>query len=543
MAEPRLQDVRMPDGTIIKNVPEGTTQEELQQRLNEHYKDTGPNIKLGIDSLASSVKEVAKDFGPLSQAAVGSKALWDHLALRAKQAAGQEFTQDDIATIRANRALWQESPYAVGGALVSGIPAVGAITRPAMNFAMARIGAALPSWLAPTVPAAVGGGMAAAASEPVLPGESLEKNIDQGMILGGLGDATFRLGARAIQPITQSAPVKRLLEKGIIPTIGQAAGGILRDIEEKAQSLPGVGYFIGGAKERARTELNRAALQMGMPPGTKATDVGQAGIENAKTALGKAYDDLYANTQVGRDQQLVQELADAVSKPLVPLSRDYKRAYDKTIQSAVLDRLPQGQQFATGEIKKQIEGELSKKIRELGPVPSGQDAALKVALEEARDAVRRLANRGAGVDLAERAAIDRAYANMKDVETAAKSAMAKGGVATPYQLMRGAKPGTPLHELASSGQEVMGSTVPDSGTAGRALMANVLFGTPTMIGTAGAPYVGALAGSPMLYSRAGQRYMLGDLLPWELQGVLSSALRNASPSGAVGGGILSATRP
>ncbi len=38
-------DVRMPDGTVIKNVPEGTTQEDLQAQLNAHKFNTGSKVE------------------------------------------------------------------------------------------------------------------------------------------------------------------------------------------------------------------------------------------------------------------------------------------------------------------------------------------------------------------------------------------------------------------------------------------------------------------------------------------------------------------
>lgn len=495
-----------------------------------------PQYQIGAAGLPQAVRQIAGDFSPLTHEAVGGKAALDLMAMRLKQMLGWKLTPEQETETAANRALMEASGPARAGNAVVGAGLTMPLAGPAYSLGAKAASTVLPAFLAKSAGAGLAGATASAVSSPLNEGETTIGRMKEGGIMGVLSDALFRGGARVIQPITQSEPVKRLLEKNIVPTMGQAQGGMLRDIEEKMQSLPLVGRFIGGAKERAQEEVNRAGLQMAMPPGTKATDVGNAGVENAKTALGQAYDKLYAGTQVGRDLQLTQELRAAIDKPVIPLSRDYQNAYRKIINSSVLDRLKPGEQFPTGEVKQQIEGDLGKAIRELGPMPSGQDNALKTALVEARDAVRRLANRSAGIDLAERAALDRGYANMKNMEDAATKAAARSGVATPYQILKSSPKGTALNNLATDAQGVMGSTVPNSGTADRAMLANLLFGKPAMIATAGAPYLGALATTPLLYTRAGQRYMLGDL---PLQGVLSQGMRNLSPYAAAGGGVLS----
>jgi hypothetical protein len=504
-----------------------------------------PQYKIGVEGLSQATEDVAGDFHPMMQMAMGSRGAAEKLGIRFKQLFNRDMqkpgdkyqlTPEDQAKLGFYEGLNKASAPAVAGDIITGAGLTMPLGGPAYSLGSKAASSVLPAWLAKSAGAGLSGATTGMVSSPLKEGETDTDRLKEGGLFGVLGDAVFRGGARVIRPIMQSDPVKRLLEKNIVPTMGQAQGGVLRDIEEKAQSLPLVGRFIGGAKDRARDELNRAGLQMAMPPGAKATDVGNAGVENAKVALGQAYDDLYQGTRIGRDSQLVQELEAAVRKPVIPLSQAYKKAYKKIIDTEVLDRLPAVEaDFPTAEVKKQIEAGLGKAIRELGPMPSGQDNALKTALMEARDAVRRLANRGAGIDLAERATLDRGYANMKNMEDAARKAAAKGGVATPYQILRSSPKGTPLNKMAEDAQGVMGSTVPNSGTADRALMANLLFGTPTMIGTAGAPYLAALAASPFLYSRAGQRYMLGNL---PLQGVLSENMRALAPYAAAGGGVL-----
>src|SRR5688572_24870363 len=51
MAGSRLMDVRMPDGTVVRNVPEGTTQEELMSLLSGGRQQGGNNLLDTLDSL------------------------------------------------------------------------------------------------------------------------------------------------------------------------------------------------------------------------------------------------------------------------------------------------------------------------------------------------------------------------------------------------------------------------------------------------------------------------------------------------------------
>jgi hypothetical protein len=176
-------------------------------------------------------------------------------------------------------------------------------------------------------------------------------------------------------------------------------------------------------------------------------------------------------------------------------------------------------------------------------MPSGQDNALRIALEEARKSVRNLANRTAGVDQARRASLDRGYANMKDMETAAGRSEANGGVPTPLQIINSAKEGSRLEGLGRDAQEVLGNRVPNSGTTDRLLMSLLLGGAGAAASHEQVPYLSsidpkfwlALGASPLLYSRAGSRYMAGDLIPG--QPALAGALRQMAPYAARAGAL------
>lgn len=510
---------------------------ELVEPAAGKYELVDQPAKIGVEGLPDAVKAVAGDFHPLTQMGVGAKALWDMAAMKLKQGAGLDLSPEQQNEIRANRALLEESNPALAGALTSGIGA-GALAAPVANFAAARIAPALPRILQPAATAAVGGMTLNAATNPSLPGESSESNIQAGGVGGALADTLLRGGSRLVQPIVQSPAVQRLLQNNVVPTPGQAAGGVLNRLEEKVMSWPFVGDIIAASRNRARNELGTAGINLQMPKGSEVTQPGNAGIEQAKTNLSQGYNNLYGNTTIGRDERLVQDLDAAVNKPTIPLSDQYKAAYDRIIKAQVLDRLKPGETFPTGEVKKQIESSLGEEIRKLGPNPTGQHGDLKVALEAARTAVRDLANRGAGVDQGARTTLDRGWANMKDMETAASRSESNAGVPTPLQIIQAAKERSKLEQLGRSAQEVMGNRVPNSGTTDRALMAMLLGGlgagasktetyqqTP-FLNELGPAFWLALGTSPLAYSRVGSRYMVGDNA---IQPALSQVMRQTAP--------------
>jgi hypothetical protein len=504
----------------------------------------GPNkpFNIGVGGLPQAVADVAGDFHPLTQMAVGGKALWDMAAIKLKQGVGMNLSPEEQTTISANRALLENSNPALAGAMATGVGA-GALASPYAGFAASRLGQALPGVLQPAVPAAVTGMVLNAATNPTLPGEASDKAVNQGGVAAVAADTLLRGAGRVVQPITQSPAVQSLLQRNVVPTMGQAAGGIANRVEEKLSSVPFVGDIINSAKNRARNELGVAGINEGMPPNLRVSQPGTPGVEQAKNNLSDAYKNLYGNTRIGADTQLTQDLNAAVNRPTLPLSDDYRKVFDRIVKSEITDRLTPGATFPTGEVKSQIEASLGQKIRDLGPMPSGQDLALKQALEEARNAVRSLANRGAGVDQAQRAAIDRGWANMKDMKTASDRSQANGGVPTPLQIINAAKEGSRLETLGRNAQEVMGNKVPNSGTTDRLLMSMILGAGGAAASHEGVPYAStigpaywlALGASPLLYSRAGSRYMTGDLVPG--QPALADALRQMAPYAARAGAL------
>ena len=159
------------------------------------------------------------------------------------------------------------------------------------------------------------GGAASAAMNPVTQEGDFASNKMQQVGIGAAGGAlvpalTAGIG-RIVSPAASRNPELQLLQReGVRPTIGQALGGRWNATEEKLQSLPLMGDMISKARNNAREDFNRAALnRVTAPIGTKASETGQAGVQQAGDMVSNAY--TQAKNQLGNfrlDRQGVGEL-------------------------------------------------------------------------------------------------------------------------------------------------------------------------------------------------------------------------------------------
>lgn len=440
--------------------------------------------------------------------------------------------QAAIDEARARDASLSATPEGMAGEIAGNL-AVTAIPGAGLQGAATRAaGAVLPAAIAPTVGAAITGGAVTAATTPVATGESRAEKAGYGAAGAAAGDLAARGLARVAQPITQSPAVKRLLGEGVVPTPGQAAGGPVAQAEEKLQSVFGVGDIVKHGRVRAGEEFNKAALNRSVPAGDKVTEAGAAGLEQAKTFLSNAYDKVFAGKTVTVDPSLAQMVGVAKSVPALPLSAEGEKTFDAVLKKSLWDRLPQGS-VPADKMKAEIIADLGTAARDLRSSSVASERAVGEAIGAARDAAQQwlaqAVSKGNPQTAAQIANIDKAYANRIAVGKAVERAKANGGVFTPNQLQTAAKTGA-LRPLANDAQEVLGSRVPNSGTIDRGTLAMLLGG-----GAAGAneyfggpSYLTALAAAPVIYSRPGSRYMVGDLVPG--QGALAELLRKLGPA-------------
>lgn len=382
----------------------------------------------------------------------------------------------------------------------------GGVTGALASSTLLGKGVQAASAASPIARALLGSGARGALSADVLYGAGLgagESNDDRitGALTGGVSSIAGNLvgtgAARALgstlKGVTDPA-VQYLTERGIPLSMGQTLGnrGIVGKTINRLESLPVVGDIIGARRGEGIREFNLAAINDALAPVKKQVrgDAGQAAVGEAQDAVSQAYKDALSGVSVSADQQFMSELAGAMTRGrAVPV---------------------QGEQF--GHLMDTRFAPL------FGPGVTLDGDAAQAAFQAVRGAKAQFGNEGAmgGLVADELGAIDAsiasllarqapqtaeglanansAFAQLQPINAASTTAVNGGvgsGIFTPAQLNRAVATNTKSYggkaaaarganqtDLMTYGQEMLPSTVPDSGTAGR--IASLLL--PTALG-------------------------------------------------------------
>lgn len=563
---------QMPDGRVARfEVPDGTTPEQAQSMMagyfappSESQAPSAPDpskapsvaekIGMGIADPIHGGAQLLTHVLPEGVVDAGNKFnnwLADKTGLVAKLpernlsslVTGQKSGVDALvakreADYQAKRAAAGETGFdgwRTGGNFVSGfaVPTAGATT------AMGR-------FVAGAVNGAVGGGLA-----PVSSGDFWSQKSEQvlgGAAQGGAIPGVLGGASRAISPKASTNPaVAKLRSEGITPTAGQILGGAAARTEEKLSSLPLVGDAIINAKTRAAGQLNRAVANRALSPvGVKLPEgmAGRDAVEFVGDTLGKKYDELLPGLTVKADREFADSIASLTGMVRNgSMDPKYANAFDRYMRTNVLNKF-KGQNTLTGQTAKDIESDLGQTIARYSKSQDPDAQLYADALKEVQSNLRGLVSRSNPQASKELKAINTGYANFKRMERAAAGVGAEDGVFSPAQLQTAVKAldrskdkrafsrgAALMQDLSDPAKAVLGSKVPNSGTADRSFMA---------LATLLDPKAAAMAlTAPVLYSQPGQRALAG-LLASRPQGAQAAAdaLRQASPRlGLLGGQV------
>jgi len=508
-----------------------------------------PEMVVGADGLQAAVKQTVQESGPLTNAAVGFKSSIDDAAMRLKQLFST-LTDEDKQAIQSNRTLRDTSIAGLLGSIggdvaMTAVPGAGVI-QGASNAVKAA--PAVVRALAPTVASAAVGAGTAAAMQPVLDGESGARNAAMGAVGGALGDIAPRVASRVVQPLAQSAPVKKLLSEGIVPTPGGAAGAdsFLGRVEQKLQSVPIIGDLVKRGRDRATEELNVAAINRALPKTAKGqiTASGRESITEAHRIVSEGYDDVLSRITVKPDMPFMRQVISVTKDPELSLPPAQQQRLVEIVRSNVLARMKNGE--LSGESAKKVESILGSLGTRYSRAQDPDQLALGMALRQIQGSFRELLGRNAaGADAALLQELNKNYSSLLRVERAASYVGNEGGKFSANQLqsaVRALDPSknkrafaqgrAPMQDLSDAARQTIGGTVADSGTAGRMLTAMALGGGAAGVNEYmdGPAALSALALSPLLYSRAGSRYAVGNLPG---QQALSGTLRGLAPYAAL----------
>lgn len=447
----------------------------------------------------------------LTKAATGLKGLFADL------------TEEDIAKLRAGEAYMQKAglPATVGGLGVDIAAEVAAMTPMGKLPFLARV---------------LGAGGTAAALSP----EDRAKSGMYGAVGQGVGESVAKgLGAMFRGPV--AAPgVKEFVEAGGTPTIGQALGGGFKPLEEKATSLPFIGTHIAEAQKRGLESFNTSTLQgivdtlnkgIRTAPSQEVALPGQAAIQREVVDLGKieptaegfskvkkavsnAYDNLVSQSSGAMTPELASGLQGIkdLSKNLRP---EFRNQIDDILENSVISRFKDGQRV-DGRSLKEMLSELRTVGESYGKSSIADERRVGDAAKEAANQLKQMMEMQNPRYAEALSAADNAYRDVKRMETAMTSSVGHE-MATPaslLQALRGrnragyAEGQMPMQVSARQAQEIIGNKYPDSGSAGR-LGLNELIGA----GITGIPAgLATFFGGKAFYSPELQKLMVEQSL-------------------------------
>lgn len=377
---------------------------------------------------------------------------------------------------------------------------------------------------AATVGGATGGLFGAASADG-----GLEERAVGGLLGAAVGAPTAGLldagGQRAIQGAANRfaagpSPQRRLSRQGVDLTPGQAAGGILRRVEDGLTSVPILGDAIRGAQRRGLGTFDNVATNTAIEPiGVNLADTaGRAGVRSADDAISNAYTQALQGTNYAFDAPATAALTQ-VRRP-DRITADMRRNLNAILDST-LEPLNAGP--VTGQVWKEVDSQLASAIRaaDRGSASAPEQRILRDRLQEAREAVGGAMERANPNAYAAVRNADRASAQYRLVRKASAdvASAGRGGDASPATLNRAvvaaggerqaARGESLLQDLTDDAMAVMPSTVPDSGTPFRGLLSlGALGGGAATVGAdAGllAMGIGGLGAASTLYGPTVQR--------------------------------------
>lgn len=554
-------DVRLPNGKVIKNVPDGTSKDAIRQKaiqsglateadfgtkpdLSARRAEVAEGITLrpfGIDTGIEMPQWMTEGLAGAGRRMmqIGSLGTYD-----TPDEVGQLLDDSTAATV--GGAATDIAVMALGGAglkALSAVPKIGGL-----------LGTAGQAIQAPKSLAQAASGMAGYGA---LTSEDRVSGATAGLLGGSVGYGVPKIAGAVAKPAIQKG-AQVLRNKGIRLTPGEMLGGTTQRVEDALTSFPLLGDSIKSAKARSVAGFNRAAIDdaLGLV-GRKLDDVpaGRDAVAAADDIISSRYDEILDGMNVKMDQPLRQTISRIQS---MVDDLDYKGNRAKVFKQDILGAIEKYTDNPTDTMLGRTFKEVTRSIREKYRKWQGSNDMISSkigdAAREVHQALLDAAKRQNPKLARELSKTDAAYAAMSRVRGASESLGAADGVFTPAQLLREVKKGAKGtkkfgrgeaygQEFAEAAKGVLPSTVPDSGTFGRTatglLAAGLLYGGDEAgLVPGGTPAAAALLGGAALYTPAGQAAMRSLLSRPAGAAAVRKALERSAPyTGLLGAGV------
>ena len=523
---------------------------------SKHYSDMPRaefDKKMGVDDVSKEVASM-REGNALMRGARGAGASLQNLGYGLKGTVS-DLTPEQQRTVDVNKRFLDEDTAGFVGGLATDVASFAVPGGVALKVARALPAAMKLAKAAPLLAPLAGN----AALDAGLSAAYAPEDRGEAALAGAAGSVAGQGLARAAGRVlggvfTPSDAARRLMDRGIQPTVGQSVGGLANRTEQAIAGIP----IVGGPINRARTRTNEEVLREGARLSDRNIDLyrGNPGIvdlpknvtgdELLKVVNSNAsalYDNVLArigNIDMSNSLQGLSILARKESAAKGIKDPSLQTFIDETIAPA-LSRSG----TMDGPTWKRIDSQLGQNAETFSAGPVASDRQLGAVYKELREWWRSDLQYKVPIHLSEQLkSADAAWREAIPLERAATTARAsrRGGLPTGDELMASTKVGdrSPLDRnqrydpnemeaLAKDASEATGNTLGDSGTALR---------SAAMLGVSGAgaglagivPTAATLAASRAAtqigYLRPVQKALLGG---YGKQKAMQNALRRFSP--------------
>lgn len=359
-------------------------------------------------------------------------------------------------------------------------------------------------------------------------GETAGQRITGATIGAPVAAVTAGLGQKYMPALQEGA--KSMLKRGYPLTMGQAFGGKIGSIEQKI-STPFLQESIQEARRRPQQMFVRETIDEALKPlGVKVPEgfTGETAVDFAEDAIQEAYAKVVPKAKFSTaapdaeiESILQQALKDGVfdADDLKKFRKDLAEAYTSKKRDSAM----------TGELFKEAESDISSAIQSFRISGNRRQARVMRDIQGVlRDQFAKQ-----NPDLPDLQAANKAYRNMRPIVKLSDAKAATGGEFTPAALVkaetRGRSRTSPEVVRAREARDILGQTVPDSGTAGRLAVGDIMSATsPRKLIGLGANVLGS---SLYDYPKLGRG---AATVPARFMRALAPAAGEAAPS-AIGG--------
>jgi len=326
--------------------------------------------------------------------------------------------------------------------------------------------------------------------------QEIPQKVGLGAVGGAGGTAIGRGVANVVAPKLSEA-AQKLIGEGVNLTPGQMMGGALRKIEDKLTSVPLLGDVIDYSRTKGIEEFNKAAFKRALEPigGVVPKETGRAGVDAVKTQISDAYNALLPKMTFVPDKPLYDSLS-RLDKVVVGLPKPETKMVADNVKAIIQKHMPDNGLISGGSYKA-IESDLGELASNYAG-SKGTDAMVGNAYKQALGQVRQALSRSNPDYAEELGNINKAFANFARIRKAGSMANTQEMI-TPSQLANAVKAADEsagkgatatgkalMQDLTDAGVQVLPSKIPDSGTAGRSALVNMLLGAGAGAGGAGA---------------------------------------------------------